>query len=519
DGGGKKITCGTGMTWNTVTLDGGYLGSGLFGAIWDGSVKNMTLNNMTANVTGSTAYVHVGAVAAHAKGGTFERITVNNVNLTVTNPNAEVYMGGAFGIMDSSTVDNCAVSGSITGNATNTQHASSHIGGFVGGSFNSSNIKNSTAYVNVTDNSVALIFTGGFVGYSDKGNYANNKCGGAVNITQSAAGSITGLLYVGGFTGYSKGDTTMRNNIASSVITFSSASYTAGNAGVGGFVGFNDNTPAANYSNNTYIGTVGANGNFAAQVALRVGSGSNPNITEDAQIRKVAAPQVIEITNLTTEPKIGQWINAKTSVALSAKVTSTLADAKHVFVANTASADVSAAILTLSGTGDAFSGTLTPAMLANLSNDGTLYLCAQNKNGTTETARASVAFKVLRDAYSPRMSNVSAQSMQDGTVNVSLEATDTQSGVKTVFASAASTNPPDTGRTPLTYNQNTKKWSTAFTGGVWYLYAVDNVGNVSAVPEKIETAVSDIIPIYSYADLIKIGVAKGYPLSGKYIQM
>ncbi|MEG1991289.1 MAG: hypothetical protein RR351_04290, partial [Christensenella sp.] len=277
--------------------------------------------------------------------------------------------------------------------------------------------------------------------------------------------------------------------------------------------------PAATYSSNTYIGTVGANGNFAAQVALRVGSSSNPNITDDAQIRKVAAPQVIEIRNLTTEPKIGQWINAKTSVALSAKVTSKLADAKHVFVANTANADVSAAILTLNGTGDAFSGTLTPAMLANLSNDGTLYLCAQNKNGTTETARASVAFKVLRDVYSPRMSNVSAQSMQDGTVNVSLEATDTQSGVKTVFASAASTNPPDTGRTPLTYDQNTKKWSTAFTGGVWYLYAVDNAGNVSAVPEKIETAVGDIIPIYSYADLTKIGVAKGYPLSGKYIQM
>ncbi|MEG1474097.1 MAG: hypothetical protein RSC25_08255, partial [Christensenella sp.] len=360
---------------------------------------------------------------------------------------------------------------------------------------------------------------GGFVGYSDKGNYANNKCGGAVNITQSAAGSINYILYAGGFAGAFGGVKSIRNNVASSVITFGASSYTATNIKVGGFVGFNDNTPAANYSNNTYIGTVGANGNFAAQVALRVGSGSNPNITEDAQIRKVAAPQVIEITNLTTEPKIGQWINAKTSVALSAKVTSTLADAKHVFVANTASADVSAAILTLSGTGDAFSGTLTPAMLANLSNDGTLYLCAQNKNGTTETARASVAFKVLRDAYSPRMSNVSAQSMQDGTVNVSLEATDTQSGVKTVFASAASTNPPDTGRTPLTYNQNTKKWSTAFTGGVWYLYAVDNVGNVSAVPEKIETAVSDIIPIYSYADLIKIGVAKGYPLSGKYIQM
>ncbi|MEG2576073.1 MAG: hypothetical protein RSA41_08575, partial [Christensenella sp.] len=421
---------------------------------------------------------------------------------------------GVFATEDGSIVNNCVVNGSMAVNA-----ATVYMGGFSGVS-TSCKVKNSAANVDIQVNSVNYICIGGFVGYirNSGGEYIGNKCSGTVNFTQTAAAILDQGLYAGGFIGSINDAISIRNNTSSSVITFGASSYTAGNTKVGGFAG-ESMIPAATYSSNTYIGTVGANGNFAAQVALRVGSGSNPNITEDAQIRKVAAPQVIEITNLTTVPKIGQWINAKTSVALSAKVTSTLADAKHVFVANTASADVSAAILTLSGTGDAFSGTLTPAMLANLSNDGTLYLCAQNKNGTTETARASVAFKVLRDAYSPRMSNVSAQSMQDGTVNVSLEATDTQSGVKTVFASAASTNPPDTGRTPLTYNQNTKKWSTAFTGGVWYLYAVDNVGNVSAVPEKIETAVSDIIPIYSYADLIKIGVAKGYPLSGKYIQM
>ncbi|MEG1473942.1 MAG: hypothetical protein RSC25_07475, partial [Christensenella sp.] len=214
DGGGKKITCGTGMTWNTVAVVGTEVGFGLFGRIDGGSVKNMTINNMTADVTASASAVYAGAVAALAINGTFESINVNTVNLTATNA-TDIHVGGAFGKIDSSTVNNCAVNGSITGNATNISNGRSFMGGFVG-TINRCNVKNSTAHVNVTDNSVRHIETGGFCGHAEDAEYLyNNRCSGDVNITQSVAGNINTYLMVGGFGGQIYGVKSVINNISS----------------------------------------------------------------------------------------------------------------------------------------------------------------------------------------------------------------------------------------------------------------------------------------------------------------
>ncbi|MEG1474062.1 MAG: hypothetical protein RSC25_08080, partial [Christensenella sp.] len=247
----------------------------------------MTLNNVTASVTASSKYAYAGAVAGFVTRGTFERITVNNVNITLTNTNGWVHIGGAFGEIDNTTVNNCEVNGSITGNATNTSSSRSYMGGFAG-YFNTCNVKNSAANVDVINN-VNYIVTGGFAGNIGGGEYVGNKCSGKVNITQTVAGNVTDQLQVGGFAGQLSNANNVRNNVSSSVITFGASSYAVANPYVGGFAGLS-NTPAANYSNNTYLGTVGANGYFAAQVALRVSSNSNPNITDDAQIRRVTAP-------------------------------------------------------------------------------------------------------------------------------------------------------------------------------------------------------------------------------------
>ncbi|MEG2626263.1 MAG: hypothetical protein RR956_08335, partial [Christensenella sp.] len=222
DGGGFTIDAKNvpATSWQTVTVDvyGMYISSGLFGKIGGGSVKNMTINNVTASVTGSTGYVYAGAVAAFADRGAFERITVNNVNLAATNPSGYINMGGAFGGVYSSNFDNCVVNGSITGNATNISNGGGSMGGFVGSS-DRCNVKNSVANVDVTDNSAGYIYTGGFVGRSYRGKYVGNRCSGKINITQTAAASINNELSVGGFEGRnSRGS--MRNNISSSVITF-----------------------------------------------------------------------------------------------------------------------------------------------------------------------------------------------------------------------------------------------------------------------------------------------------------
>ncbi|MEG0785454.1 MAG: hypothetical protein RR389_08530, partial [Christensenella sp.] len=331
DGGGFIIDAKNvpATSWQTVT-DGSNTYAGLFGRIDSGTVKNMTLNNMTASVTESAGVVRAGAVAAQAEYGTFERITVNNVNLTATNTNGKLYMGGALGDTYSCNVDNCTVSGSITG-ATNTANEYSKIGGFLGGG-STCNMRNSTANVDVTDNSIKWVTAGGFAGELYGEYIVGNRCSGKINITQTAVGSIS-KFYVGGFIGKAEGSRNVRNNISSNVITFGALYGTGSNYMVGGFAGYNA-TPAANYSGNYYLGTVGANGYFADQVALRV-TNMFPaiQVTDDAQIKR-GAP--INIANVVQTPNI--WARGvQVSADITANTGITLDPAK-IFVAASKSA-------------------------------------------------------------------------------------------------------------------------------------------------------------------------------------
>ncbi|MEF9988874.1 MAG: hypothetical protein RR797_07345, partial [Christensenella sp.] len=142
----------------------------------------------------------------------------------------------------------------------------------------------------------------------------------------------------------------MRNNISSSVITFGAPSYTVKNTNVGGFVGYNA-TLAANFSNNYYAGTVGANGYFATQVAQRVGSGSNPNITDDAQIKRLAdrvpTPSV-EFKELNKETGIYSYANIGNTETASVEYVSS-----NPAIVQVVSSDINGAKIKAVGTGDA----------------------------------------------------------------------------------------------------------------------------------------------------------------------
>ncbi|MEG0785236.1 MAG: hypothetical protein RR389_07410, partial [Christensenella sp.] len=185
DGNGFAITGGKNMTWKTVTVENVNIGSGLFGRIDGGSVKNMTLNNVTATAAVDTVTIYAGAIAAYVRNATFERININDVNLTLTNGTGQICMGGMLGYVSGSTLNNCAVSGSITGNAKSTSGGMSFMGGLASTAANC-NVKNSTTNVKITDNSVRNVKAGGFIGVIGNGEYVGNKCGGEINVTQSA---------------------------------------------------------------------------------------------------------------------------------------------------------------------------------------------------------------------------------------------------------------------------------------------------------------------------------------------
>ncbi|MEG2626300.1 MAG: hypothetical protein RR956_08545, partial [Christensenella sp.] len=138
--------------------------------------------------------------------------------------------------------------------------------------------------------------------------------------------------------------------ISSSVITFGASSYTAGNTRVGGFAGHNGIT-AASYSNNYYLGTVGENGYFASQVAQRVGSSSSPNITDDAQIRKIGnnVPQAaVMLMELNEEVQLDSFANTAGTGVTSVEYVSS-----NPAIVEVVSGDVNGAKIRALTTGDA----------------------------------------------------------------------------------------------------------------------------------------------------------------------
>ncbi|MGS0763922.1 fibronectin type III domain-containing protein [Syntrophomonas curvata] len=119
----KGIYDGSGRTISNLTINSNLTSIGLFGRIYDGTVKNLTLNNISVKCTG-TAISDVGGLAGFAS-GTIEGCNV--IGGSYIEGSAQSSEGAILGSFGSGSIKNCYSTATITGNSSN-----SSIGGIVG---------------------------------------------------------------------------------------------------------------------------------------------------------------------------------------------------------------------------------------------------------------------------------------------------------------------------------------------------------------------------------------------------
>lgn len=173
---------------------------------------NHIITGLTVNQSGTD---HVGLFGTVGKGGMVKDVRLENVNISVSDKGS--YLGGIVG-ESGGTIENCSVSGSISG--------SDQIGGIAGG--NIGTITACTATGSVSGGQMV----GGIVG--------ENSENGAI-IACTATGSVLGKdHYAGGIAGY--------NDNSTVTACYHAKGNVSGASGVGGAVGENfDGTLTACY--------------------------------------------------------------------------------------------------------------------------------------------------------------------------------------------------------------------------------------------------------------------------------
>ena len=195
----------TGKEWTPIGIyEQQYTGT------FDGG--NHIITGLTVNQSGTD---HVGLFGTVGKGGMVKDVRLENVNISVSDGGS--YLGGIVG-ESGGTIENCSVSGSISG--------SDQIGGIAGG--NIGTITACTATGSVSGGQMV----GGIVG--------ENSENGAI-IACTATGSVLGKdHYAGGIAGY--------NDNSTVTACYHAKGNVSGASGVGGAVGENfDGTLTACY--------------------------------------------------------------------------------------------------------------------------------------------------------------------------------------------------------------------------------------------------------------------------------
>lgn len=195
----------TGKEWTPIgNYEQQYTGT------FDGG--NHIITGLTVNQSGTD---HVGLFGTVGKGGMVKDVRLENVNISVSDKGS--YLGGIVG-ESGGTIENCSVSGSISG--------SDQIGGIAGG--NIGTITACTATGSVSGGQMV----GGIVG--------ENSENGAI-IACTATGSVLGKdHYAGGIAGY--------NDNSTVTACYHAKGNVSGASGVGGAVGENfDGTLTACY--------------------------------------------------------------------------------------------------------------------------------------------------------------------------------------------------------------------------------------------------------------------------------
>ena len=196
----------TGTTWTPIgtTYNNSYTGT------FDGGGN--TITGLT--VTGSDEYA--GLFGRIGSGGTVKNVVLKDVQIESDNPYG--YVGGVAGNSDGN-IENCSVSGSVSGcytaggvvgqqfggsitmcGSSATVKGTGEVGGVAGKTDNSATLTACYATGNVTFERASTIntFAGGVVGFNGTGSILT-ACYATGNVTGTGTG--TGSCYVGGVTG------------------------------------------------------------------------------------------------------------------------------------------------------------------------------------------------------------------------------------------------------------------------------------------------------------------------------
>ncbi|OCR04272.1 filamentous hemagglutinin N-terminal domain-containing protein [Helicobacter pullorum] len=153
----NKIFNGNGYTMRNIKLDNndasnnnGTIIAGVFNKVGGGTIKNLTIDRVTADITTDQApTLHFGAFAGQINGGTIENVTLNNINIkgsidynrpnSWTNDNG--YMGGFAGVINRGNISNVALNNiqQVFLYSNQTIGATLYVGGFAGRIANASN--------------------------------------------------------------------------------------------------------------------------------------------------------------------------------------------------------------------------------------------------------------------------------------------------------------------------------------------------------------------------------------------
>ena len=107
----NKIFNGNGYTMSNITLNdgdasnnGGTIIAGIFNKVGGGTIKNLTIDRVTADIS-QKDILHLGGFAGQINGGKIENVTVNNINLNGTINNTG-YVGGFAGVINGGNISN-----------------------------------------------------------------------------------------------------------------------------------------------------------------------------------------------------------------------------------------------------------------------------------------------------------------------------------------------------------------------------------------------------------------------------
>jgi hypothetical protein len=253
--------------WNPIGASNGISNDEFNGSSFTGSFNGNghVISNLYINRSADYIGLFVRLLFA-----TVENLSVFNVDIT-----GNTVVGGIAGAMENSEINNCTISGKITGKTDD-------VGGITGKSINGSTVKTCISAVNVSGTNNI----GGLIGYSSQsvideshvtGNVTgNNTLGGLIgNSFQSTidksyvTGDVTGNNTLGGLCGYIS---------ESSVSNCYARGNVAGEDRLGGLSGANSNSDISNcYATGSVLGdeyTAGLSGyNESTEIKICYASG------------------------------------------------------------------------------------------------------------------------------------------------------------------------------------------------------------------------------------------------------